>query len=233
MFFKRIKNLITLLNLYSCQIIRQLRGGKFIHIIGDSHTLAFQDCSLKVHYLGAVTAYNLVYENSSTRGREQLFRIINSLKQGEIVMLVFGEIDSRIHIYNQYIKNNKKVSIEKLIDNVVKNYSQVIEEIIKKKLKIAVYNIVPPGPQGNIYNYPHYAKWEDRLKITRIMNNKLKTYCRKNGILFIDIFDQVINNENISENNFRLNKYIFDDVHLNEKVTKLVLNKWKSNLIFV
>lgn len=228
MFFTRVKNFITLLNLYICQFIRQLEGKKFIHIIGDSHTLAFQHCTLRVHYLGAVTAYNLINENSSSGGREKLFKVINSLKKGETVMLVFGEIDARIHIYNQYMKNRRQVSIEKLISSVVRNYGKVIEEIKEKSFKVGVYNIIPPGPQGNIYKYPHYANWEVRLKITQIMNEQLKNFCRKNGIFFIDIFDQVINLEKNSERNFRRGEYIFDDVHLNDKVTKLVIKELKS-----
>ena len=228
MFFNRVKNLVTLLNLYICQFIRQQRGEKFVHIIGDSHSLAFQHCTLKVHYLGAVTAYNLVNQNSSSRGREKLFKVINSLKKGETVMLVFGEIDARIHIYNQYMKKKNEVSIEKLISNVTANYSQVIEEIKEKNFKVGVYNIVPPGPQGNIYNYPHYAKWDLRLKITQMMNKQLKDFCTKNGIFFVDIFDQVINSENISERSFRRGEYVFDDVHLNDQTTKLVIKELKS-----
>lgn len=226
MFFTRVKNLVTLLNLYICQFIRQLRGERFVHIIGDSHTLAFQHCILKVHYLGAVTAYNLVNENSSSGGREKLFKVINSLKKEETVLLVFGEIDVRIHIYNQYMK--KKVSIEKLINNVIRNYSQVIEEIKEKNFKVGVYNIVPPGPQGNIYNYPYYAKWSLRLKITQMMNEQLKNFCRKNGIFFVDIFDQVVNSQKLSKRSFRRRKYIFDDVHLNDQATKLVIKELKS-----
>lgn len=228
MFFTRVKNFFTLLNLYICQLIRQLRGKKFIHIIGDSHVLAFQHCVLKVYYLGAVTAYNLVNENSSSGGREKLFKVINSLKKGDTVLLVFGEIDVRIHIYNQYMKKRKKISIEKLINNVIKNYSQVIEEIKEKKFKVGVYNIVPPGPQGNIYDYPYYAEWKVRLKITLMMNGQLRKFCKKNGIFFVDIFDQVINPKMISERSFRRGKYIFDDVHLNDRVTKLVIKELKS-----
>ena len=223
MFFTRVKNFITLSSLYSCQLLRQLKGEKFVHVIGDSHTLAFQDCILKVHYIGAVTAYNLVNENSSSKGREKLFKVINSLKKGEIVLLVFGEIDVRIHIYNQYMKKKKKISIEKLVNNVVRNYGQVIEEIKEKDLRVCVYNIVPPGPLGNIYHYPHYAKWELRLKITQMMNKQLQDFCRKNGIFFVDIFDQVINQEKVSGTSFRKGEYIFDDVHLNDQVTKLVI----------
>lgn len=217
----------TLLNLNIRQFIRQLKGKKFIHIIGDSHTLSFQDPVLKVHYLGAVTAYNLVNEHSSSGGREKLFKVINSLKKGETVMLVFGEIDARIHIYNQYMKNRKKISLEQLVNNVVRNYTQVIEELKKKNFKVGVYNIVPPGPQDNIYGYPYYANWEVRLKITRMMNDQLRNFCRKNRIFFIDIFNQVINYGKISKKSFRREEYLFDDVHLNDRVTKLVIKELK------
>lgn len=228
MFFTRVKNFFTLLNLYICQFIRKLRGKNFIHIIGDSHTLAFQHCILMVHYLGAVTAYNLIHENSSSGGRKKLFKVINSLKKGETVILVFGEIDARIHIYNEYMKNKKKISIAKLISNVIRNYGKVIKEIKEKDLDVGVYNIVPPGPQGNIYNYPYYAKWNIRFRITQMMNKQLQEFCKKNKIFFIDIFNQVINFKRISEKSLRKEEYIFDDVHLNDKVTKLVVEKLKS-----
>lgn len=216
------------MSLFFCRLIRQLRGGKIVHVIGDSHTLAFQHCALKVHYLGAVTAYNLIYENSSSMGREKLFKVVNSLKEGETIMLVFGEIDARIHIYNQYMKRGKKISIEKLVSNVIRNYGQVIEEIKKRGFKIGVYNIVPPGPQSNIYNYPYYADWETHLRITQIMNKQVKNFCMRNEFFFVDIFNQVINAEMLIKESFRKSEYIFDDVHLNDKITKLVIEDLKS-----
>lgn len=228
MILTRVRNFFTLSNLYICQFIRQLKGEKFLQIIGDSHTLAFQHCSFKIHYLGAVTAYNLVNKGSSSGGREKLFKVINSLKKGETIMLVFGEIDARIHVYNQHMK--KEISVKKLINNVIRNYSQVIREIKKKDFNVAVYNIVPPGPQGNIYNYPYYGNWKIRLEITQMMNKQLKDFCKKNGIFFIDIFDQVVNYEKISEDSFRREEYIFDDVHLNDRVTKLVLEQLKISI---
>ncbi|MCL5072642.1 MAG: hypothetical protein M1308_17380, partial [Actinobacteria bacterium] len=134
-------------------------------------------------------------------------------------------IDARIHIYNQYMKNKKKASINKLVGNVIRNYGQVIREIKEKGLNVGVYNIVPPGPQDNIYNYPYYARWKTRLKITRMVNQQLQDFCRKNGVFFVDIFDQVVNAEMMSERSFRKGEYIFDDVHLNSGIVKLVLGK--------
>lgn len=225
MFLIRVKNLFTLLNLNFRQFVRKLTNEQFIHIIGDSHVLAFQHPILKVHYLGAVTAYNLVNENSSSKGREKLFKVINSLKKTDAVLLVFGEIDVRIHIYNQYIKNKRKVPIKKLIGNVIANYSQVIKEIKEKNFRVGVYNIVPPGPQANIYNYSYYAKWQVRLEITQLMNKQLRLFCKKNGVFFIDVFDKVVNSNDIFEESFRKEEFIFDDVHLNDKVTKLVIEE--------
>lgn len=224
----RARNFLKLLSLRIGQTMRKLVGKKIIHVIGDSHSLSFQDYCLKVHYLGPVTAYNLVNGDSSSGGRTKLFQIINLLKNGDCILLVFGEIDARIHIYNQYMKQNRKVSIEKIVDKVIANYSKVIKEILDKGVDVYVYNLVPPGPQDNFYNYPYYANWQTRLKITKLMNKKLNQMCKNLKIGFIDIFDQVVNPKQKSPLSFRRRKFVFDDVHLNEKTAKLVIDRFKN-----
>lgn len=231
MILANFKNSIKLLRLYICQSFRELKGGKFVHVIGDSHTLSFQNCALKIHYLGPVTAYNLINDNSSTSGRKKLFEVIKNLKKGEQVLLVLGEIDTRIHVFNQYMKNSKKITMEKIMDSIIKNYQLVIEQIQKEGMHVMVYNIVPPGSQGNIYKYPYYANWKTRLQITQKMNNKLKRLCLKLRIPFINIYDQVINPTQVSPRGFRKKEYVFDDVHLHDRVSNLVVDQLKQTKV--
>lgn len=221
----RVNNFFKLLILRISQRIRQILHQEIIHVIGDSHTLSFQSSKLIVHYIGAVTAFNLIKEKSTSGGREKLFKVIETLKEGDKALLVFGEIDARVHAFNQYMKRKKKVPLNKIINKVIKNYEQVIKEIAGKKIKILIYNIVPPGNQGNIYNYPFYADWKIRLHITKNMNIMLADMCKKNGWHFIDIFNQTVNKKEISEKKFRREEFVFDEVHLNDKVTNLVLEK--------
>lgn len=225
----KLINVFKLVKIKTHQKLRQFLGQKVVYVIGDSHTLSFQSERLIVSYIGAVTAFNLVKENSTSKGREKLFAVVNKLKKGDKVLLVFGEIDARMHVFNQHMKSKKKDSMEKIMEKVVKNYEKVINEIMGRGIEVMVYNIVPPGNQGNIYNYPFYADWKTRLWITSVMNDMLKDMCKRNGLKFIDIYRETINSNNLTEEKYRLKEFIFDEVHLNDKITNLVQRKMEIN----
>lgn len=227
MLIRRVKGLIKLTFLSLVRFLYMLFGGRVVHVIGDSHSLAFQDYRILVHHLGAVTAYNLVRSHSSTGGREKLLSVINRIRKKDSVMLVFGEIDSRIHVYNQYMKQQKRIPMLKIIKNIIANYSQIIDEIKKKGINVVIYNLVPPGNQGNVYKYPYYAGWKTRLWITKKMNALLSEICKRRGIKFINIFEELVNKDQVSPKNYRRKEFIFDEVHLNENVTGLVISDLK------
>ena len=194
------------------------RNKPLIYVVGDSHVVPFRgSMPFLAHHLGAATAYNLVKKNSSTKSNEQLFKIIKKLGNKDIVMLSFGEIDCRIHIYYQHKKSDERYSISDLIDRTISNYGEVMAQLKERGVNFCVYCVSPAAKVGNEYKYPFYGTPEVRSQINRTFNEKLKAFCQKNDYRFIDIYDKVVD-----ENGFMLKEYAGDEIHLNRKAVGLV-----------
>ncbi len=154
-----------------------------IHVVGDSHVVLFRGSMLFLaHHLGAATAYNLNKKNSTTRSNEQLFKVIDRLGKRDMVMLSFGEIDCRIHIYYQHKKSNGKYSIGGLIDRTISNYGEVMAQLKERGVNFCVYCISPATQVGNEYKYPFYGTPQIRSQINRMFNERLRTFARGMGI---------------------------------------------------
>jgi hypothetical protein len=193
-------------------------GKPLVHVVGDSHVVPFRgSMPFLAHHLGAATAYNLPKKNSSTKSNERLFKIINKLGKSDIVMLSFGEIDCRIHIYYQHKKSNERYSISDLIDRTISNYGEVMAQLKEREVNFCVYCVSPATKVGNEYKYPFYGTPEVRSQINRMFNEKLKAFCQKNGYRFIDIYDKVADKDGLM-----LKEYSGDDIHLNKKAVGLV-----------
>lgn len=196
-----------------------------IHVIGDSHVHAFEGNRLfYVHHIGMPTAYNLKNKDSTTNSNKKLFAIINKLNTKlDRVIMVFGEIDCRIHIYNQYKKSNKKVTLSKLIERTISSYGEVLDQLACKGVTFFVCSVPPAAKQKNVYKYPHSAPPKIRSRINKEFNEKLKKFCRNRGYGYIDIYQKVHD-----KNGFILKKYSVDEIHLNYKIQKFV-EKWLKN----
>jgi len=196
----------------------RLLNKPLVHVMGDSHVVPFRgSMPFLAHHLGAVTAYNLTNKNSSTKSNEKLFKVIEKLGEKDIVMLSFGEIDCRIHIYYQHKKSDEKYSISDLIDRTISNYGEVMAQLQERGVNFCVYCVSPAAKVGNEYKYPFYGTPEVRSQINRTFNEKMKAFCQKNGYRFIDIYDKVAD-----ENGFMLKEYAGDEIHLNRKAVRLV-----------
>jgi hypothetical protein len=163
-------------------------------------------------------------DNSTTNSNKKLFTIIDKIKRKkDIVMLVFGEIDCRIHIYYQYKKNNEKFTITELIDRTISNYGVVLEQLDIRDITFCVYGIPPASKQENVFDYPFYAAPEIRSKINKEFNERLKKFCKENGYKYMDIYSKVVD-----KNGFILEEYAADTTHLNSKIKKFV-EEWLNN----
>ena len=204
----------------------RMLGKPLIHVIGDSHVAPFRgSMPFLAHHLGAATAYNLIKKDSSTRSNEKLFQIIGKLGKKDMAMLLFGEIDCRIHIYYQHKKSNGKHSVGELIDRTISNYGEVMAQLKQRGVNFCVHSISPATEVGNEYKYPFYGTPEIRSEINRTFNEKLKSFCDKNGYPFIDIYDRVAD-----KNGLMLREYAGDDIHLNKKAVKLARAELRDKL---
>lgn len=219
--YKQFKGIVFFGLLDIKRKLRIITGKKLYYVIGDSHTLCFQHECFEIHHLGPATAYKLNFNKSTTRGREKVLKILRKIYKGKSinVVFVFGELDTRIHINK--ISNEKKLTVNKVIDETIKSYLSFLNFIKEKYpfIDIYVFNILPQGEEENIYNFPYYASREKRSMIAREMNKKLKKEVFKNKFKFIYIYDNLIH-----KNGERIRKFVFDDVHFNRKIMPFVLS---------
>lgn len=146
------------------------------------------------------------------------------LPRQDICLFVFGEIDARIHIYNQYKKTGKP--IPDLIWGTVANYGQVIKEFRDQGYHVAVLGIPPAGRQENIYNYPYYGSSEERSQISSDLNDALGSFCKANNILYIDVHKLAKNDKGMLNDDWAR-----DEIHLNSNIVPYVRKALREHFI--
>jgi hypothetical protein len=186
-----------------------------IHTIGDSHVKPFiYRCPFLVHHISQATAYNLVKTGSFTRSSEYLALFLTRVnRKRDVVFLVFGEIDARVHIYLQYGKSGKNVSLDTLIDNTVSRYGLAIQGIKDQGYAICVHGIPPAASKEFITALPFSGKPRERSEISRTFNEKLRAFCLTIDVPYIDI--QSIASD---QNGFIKKYYLADEVHCNSRI---------------
>jgi lysophospholipase L1-like esterase len=214
----RTKGLYRFL-LDGCSVVyARVLGKPLIHVIGDSHGKIFRGHRpFIVHHLGAATAHNLVKENSITKSNKKLSSIIKRINRKDVVLLVFGEIDCRIHIYYQYKKNGERKGVSELIDETISNYGAVLEKLRGLGIRTIVCGVPPATKVRNEYRYPFYAPPEVHCQINRDFNAKLREFCSNNGFHYIDIHSRFSDDDG-----FMLKEYAADEIHLNRKATSFM-----------
>jgi hypothetical protein len=195
----------------------RLLNKSIIHVIGDSHVKPFEfQGSFVAHHIGQATAYNLIKENNTSNSREIFLRVVSGINaKRDVLLLVFGEIDARIHIYNQHMKTGK--TIDELINATVSNYGKAILGLTSKGFKVAVLGIPPAGSQENIYKYPFYGSREERKAISIAFNNALGRWCASNSIPFIDVQKAAS-----GKDGFLSQEFARDKIHLNSRIVPYV-----------
>lgn len=191
-----------------------------IHAIGDSHSIYFHN-SMKIyeHWGHIVSMYNLVKQGID------IFKLGNILGNGhekyninmnDYVIFYYGYNDIQKHFFINY-RNNIENNIELLINSY-------IEYILHLKNNYKIVPIIPciyplPIKKGSL---DIRGSDEERINYTQITNKLLETKCKENSILFLNIYDDISNNNKINE------KYTVDGIHLdynNDKLRKHIESK--------
>ena len=205
--------------LFCFNVLLKLKARLFntciIHTIGDSHVMPFiYRCPFLVHHISQATAHNLVRAGSFTRSSEYLALFLTRVnKKRDVVFLVFGEIDARVHIYLQYGKSGKTVSLETLIDNTVARYGLAIQRIKDEGYAVCIHGIPPAASKEFITALPFAGKARERSEISRVFNDKLRAFCRSIEVPYVDI--QSIASD---QNGFIKKYYLADEVHCNGRI---------------
>jgi hypothetical protein len=190
-----------------------------IHVIGDSHVKPFVFRSpFLVHHISQATAYNLDKDNSFSQSKKHLNSFLAEVnKERDVLLLVFGEIDARVHIYSQYRKNNGEISIGRIIEATAGKYGENIGRLKSDGFAVCVHGIPPAARKNFVSNLPFLGTPKQRSGISSRFNKKLGRFCRKNGIPYIDV-----QSVSADENGFVKKQYVADEVHLNGKIVPFV-----------
>jgi hypothetical protein len=163
---------------------------KTIHTFGDSHSyFGWNNVpNINTHHLGPKLCFSI--------GRDGINISNYGVKENDIVVFCFGEIDCRCHIHKHI---NNDTTYKQIIDEIVDKYFFQINMNMSlyKNIKMCVYNVVPPIEKHNTGenpDFPYLGSDEERKSYVLYFNEKLKEKCKDNNYIFFDIYDKYIDN---------------------------------------
>lgn len=196
-----------------------------IHIFGDSHSRIYSSPYLSnyicnVYYIGPITMHRVGRDQPTLEELKELskkyyieylpkakkeykhmaYPADDTIKNNDIVLFVFGEIDIRNHYAKQIEKGRNK---NEILESLVNSY---IETILQNKanhtnVKFGVQSINPPVDEKNlkesIKEYPIQGTIKQRIEATQLINALLKRSCQENDLLFIDTSTYYQNDESL------------------------------------
>ena len=189
-----------------------------IHIYGDSHAdFTFRNLNVpnKNIYNSGITMYRIGRDNSIYNYNSE------EIDENSIIVLVYGEIDCRLHIQNQINVNLKNEN--DLINELVHNYFLTIYNNIKIYNKIIIVGIIPTCNyiEFTREHDPSYVLGtdEDRVRYTLKVNNLIESYCIKYNYIYFNPYnyyadiDGTLKNEftagvHLGKNDFFIEKFI-------------------------
>lgn len=200
-----------------------------IHTIGDSHS-KFGWEKIKdicVHHIGPKTCFSV--------GRDNLFMVGGSvplenknrwisIKENDIVLFCFGEIDCRCHV-GKHISNTR--SYQSIIDEMIDKYFVTLQTNQRwfNSIKVAVYNVPPPCKQydqeeNEVYKF--IGTDETRKSYHEYFNKSLKLKCMEYEYYFFDVYqkykdDQGFLKKELSDGGVHIN----DPIYLIEELDKM------------
>jgi hypothetical protein len=180
-----------------------------IYIIGDSHVEGL-GIEKSTCIIGGATAYSLLNDKSYTHSKEKITEFLETIPKGSFVLLNFGEVDCRHHI-------NRFPDPIEATKNAVKRYFQFIDTL--KDFSVVIWCPIPNNKGEPTKKqlkkhgkYPETGDYLTRLYTTRYFNLLVKTEAEKRKIPIIDIYDQVVDHEELYK----------DMVHLNDTGYNLI-----------
>jgi hypothetical protein len=211
-----------------------------VYVVGDSHAafcfgatrdllseerMIYNYGSLRlpfaIYWLGPITMHRVGREGLSFLDIRRF-----GVKEGDVIIFVFGEIDVRCHIGKQ--RDCEERSLDEIINSLAENYIATI--IANKKFYArviaVVFNVIPPFPGTYNAEYPFYGTLEDRVSITYKLNATLAKLCKLHNILFLNIYDEYCNSAG------DLNQALSDGgLHIGKPHNRLIKDKLLESVL--
>lgn len=179
------------LSLFSRLVLSHL-GKKRIVAFGDSHSAVFSNIeNVDVVHVGPATAHNIARANSTTQAREKILAHLETCSSLDTaVLLVFGEIDCRMHILK--VASSLEVTMQQAVQVTVERYCVFLQSIVAMGYTVLIYG---PAGSGSGWNssFPSVGREQDRNIVIHHFNSLLAENCLRLGVAFVSIDDLVIN----------------------------------------
>lgn len=206
-----------------------------IHCVGNSHVNNFSgddkinfnnsvDDRFEIYHLGPVVAYNFIscYMTNTLSVLQKIY------KEDDFVTIVVGEVDCRLHIPLQADKHN--IEDSDMVRDVSERFFLCYDELIKKNYKVFCLGTHPTTTEDHNMTdgrRPIYGDVIRRNKICVLWNDNMKELSKKRNIPFIDIYNNLVDEKNLTKMDFFL-----DYCHLNsKKVLPFYIDELKKNNI--
>jgi hypothetical protein len=165
-------------------------GDRVVHVIGDSHTAVCRGVyPFRVTWLGSATAHNLGRPGNTTQSHEKLIEALRHVnKQRDLVLLIVGEVDCRIHVYEQYVNHSYTKSFGEIISATIARYGTLVENLKAQGYRVVLQSVSGAPYQGNIFGVEHYANDETRACIVREFNRQLSAWCSDSEVEYFDTY---------------------------------------------
>ncbi len=189
-----------------------------VHVTGDSHVGIFlKNKPFVVHWFGPATAYNLKSPSSTTGSGRRLFRVLRHVvREKDKVLLVFGEIDCRVHINNQHVKSGGRLSLQDVVNDTVASYVEVLDRVDSMNIDFYVASVPPAAREENIFGVPNYPPIQPRCAINRMFNESLRDCCAEHGYTFLDVYSRVVDSEGLIRSEYSCD----DGTHLRPEAVR-------------
>lgn len=232
-------------------LIHKKSNKKTFFCIGDSHTDVFSENTYTekmplapnifntiftgnihsapqfvTYHLDGVLAYSLTRYGTTNQGLEKIEWLIKNglLPKGCRIVTIFGEPDCRVHVKKQ--SERQSCSVEKVIEDIIKNYGAFLTGLKERGFKIYVYSPIA-SQKGNMEIDPVFKRFNSETERNEILlkfEKKLKEFCLKNDLVFISILPDLLNADLTSKREY----YLPDGVHLNDKGRLLILKAFSK-----
>lgn len=162
-----------------------------IHTFGDSHCGHMDGVNwrtidigipIETHWIGPKTCAGFGISKL-----EMLDISKFGVKDGDVVVFSFGEVDCRAHIHKH------KDAFWDIIDKITVNYFYAIKENVIQfnNLKVIVMSIPPVARRDDLNDNPEFPTLgtdEDRRMYAEFFNNAIKRLCFVYGYLYMDVY---------------------------------------------
>jgi hypothetical protein len=168
-------------------VIRPAPGAPALFVFGDSHAFAMFNGHPRIH---VIYYYACTMHAIGRDGLDFLRLEHHGVEDGDEVVLLFGEIDARIHIARQ--RDNHGRAPDEVIATLVDAYVAALDAKVAsyRQLGVTVAAVLPPSNDPRLVADPQLAPTgsiEDRVRFTQQLNRRLRAAVEPRGYRFLDL----------------------------------------------